>query len=77
MIYLQWLSLAVPFAILMARHSPVPVTVALWVAMLCWETYDMHPDHLVAYSILFGAAVLRRIQGDLPVATLLTTRTSR
>lgn len=34
---------------------------AFWFAMACWEVYDQHPDHLIAYSIIPFAIIVRRV----------------
>lgn len=27
--------------------------IGVWFAMMCWEVYDLHPDHMILYSVLY------------------------
>lgn len=46
----------VGFAIFLALHAPLRVIVGLWLVMMAWEAYDLHPDHALYYSVLLGGA---------------------
>lgn len=37
------------------------VVILIWAAMMCWEVYDLHPDHVVAYSALLLGPLIYRI----------------
>lgn len=54
--YLLWLLL---FGGLGVQLSGRPwLSVAAWYGMMCWECYDLHPDHVVAYSVVFLGPVV-------------------
>lgn len=61
MIYVQWVLAMAVLAWVLAHHAPIRVSFALWLVMMCWELYDLHPDHVVAYSVALLGPVLYRI----------------
>lgn len=59
--YVLFLLLSIQVATFLAKRAPVSVIAGLWFAMMAWEAYDMHPDHALYYSALFGWATYKAV----------------
>lgn len=41
-----------------AYKAPILSLLALWFLMMCWEVYDLHADHVLAYSVILLGPVV-------------------
>lgn len=71
--YIQFVLILIAFAGFLAKRAPVSVIVTLWFLMMCWEAYDLHPDHVVVYSAVFGYATYKAVHRPVTAKTRVRT----
>lgn len=71
--YVQFILLLIGVAGFLAKRAPVGIIAGLWVAMMAWESYDMHPDHVVVYSVALFYAAHRAVHRPVPAKVKVST----
>lgn len=71
--YVQFGLLLLSVGGFLAKRAPLSVIAGIWLLMMCWEVYDLHADHIVAYSAVLAYAAHKAIHRPVAVKAKVAT----